>query len=57
MKMVKSEMIYKLVDNVMDNINEDSNLGIARYAIKLWLNQWSNEALQTEMNDREIKNA
>ena len=55
--MVKSEMIYKLVDNVMDNINEDSNLGIARYAIKLWLNQWSNEALQTEMNDREIKNA
>ena len=55
--MLRSEMIDKLVDNVMDNINEDSNLGIARYAVEFWLDKWSNEALQTEMNDREIKNA
>jgi hypothetical protein len=52
--MQRTEMIDKLVDNVMDNITEDGNLSIARYAIELWLDQWSNEALQTELTDREI---
>jgi len=55
--MQRTEMIDKLVDNIINNINEDSNLGIARYAVEFWLNQWSNEALQTELTDREIKNA
>ena len=55
--MLRSEMIDKLVDNIINNITEDSNLGMARLALADCFEHWSEYDLKTEMNDREIKNA
>lgn len=55
--MQRTEMIDKLVDNIINNITEDSNLGMARLALADCFEHWSEYDLKTELTDREIKNA
>jgi len=50
--MTHNEMVHTLVDNIMDNITEDINLGLAREALMESMGDWYGETLVKELKQR-----
>jgi hypothetical protein len=41
-----------ILDDIMQNITSDYNLGLVREAVRTYLENFSNDELQTELNER-----
>ena len=46
------EMQSDILDDIMQNITSDYNLGLVREAVRTYLENFSNDELQTELNER-----
>lgn len=46
------EMQSVILDNIMQDITSDYNLGMVREAVRTYLENFSNDELQTELNER-----
>lgn len=50
--MSRYEMQSDILDDIMQNITSDYNLGLVREAVRTYLENFSNDELQTELNER-----
>jgi len=50
--MSRYEMQSDILDDIMQNITSDYNLGMVREAVRTYLENFSNDELQTELNER-----
>ena len=49
------EMQSVILDDIMQDITSDYNLGMVREAVRTYLENFSNDELQTELNERAQK--
>lgn len=49
------EMQSVILDDIMQNITSEYNLGMVREAVRTYLENFSNDELQTELNERAKK--
>lgn len=54
-RMTNRQAVYAILDDIMDNILEEGNLSLAREAMLRWLCEWTDETIQSELNERGIK--
>lgn len=52
--MTYKQAVDAIVDDIMDNILEEGNLNLAREALMLWVYEWADETIQSELNERGI---
>ena len=51
--MTRHEMQMAILDNIMQDLTSDYNLGMVREAVRTYLDIFENDELQAELNERE----